>query len=319
MSHDHKFVYINPSFTSALGYEAHQLLHTHILTNIHPDDVDAIKQKLANEQATGFYRYRHRSGLWRWLESSARWFTTSSGELRAVVISRDITDRKIAEEQLKRSKEDLRKLSEHLEHTLEEERKRISRELHDDIGQQVIILKFDLSSLATFARRAGGAVVEKIENVLTSVDNVLQSIRQVSSQLRPAQLDVLGLAGAIRWDTESYAKKTGLAIDVHIDPSDLTLDLDRSVAVYKVFREAVMNVVRHSGASKVWIELLKRGDIILLSIRDNGRGITPGEIEDPLSLGLIGMRERIRRFNGKLMIEAGGGVGTTLKAWLPQS
>jgi two-component system sensor histidine kinase UhpB len=219
-----------------------------------------------------------------------------------VMVSRDITQRRKAEQQLEISRKQLQHFTEHLEHVLEEERKRISRELHDELGQLLTILKFDLSWLKLEGTKSDSDNSARIDAMMESVNEALASVKRISKEIRPPQLDALGLVGAIRWDIDQVDKKTGLKGVVTVEPADLEIKGEMSTILYRVFREALTNILRHAHAEHVFIKLFQRQEYIILVIKDDGRGITKKELKGTTSLGLVGMRERIRMIDGTFSI-----------------
>ena len=320
ISAEGKFMYVSPNIKSILKYEPVDLVGSSVLSKVYGKDKVLIEEILNKQGGSAMYRYRDRSGNWHWFESSGRVYNTSSGEQRMVMVSRDITHRQKAEQELEISRKQLQHFTEHLEHILEEERKRISRELHDDLGQLLTILKFDLSWLKLEGVKGDSGVIEKIDSMMDSLNEALASVKRISREIRPPQLDALGLSGALQWDIDQVEKKTGLKGIVTVEPAEFEVKGQISTVLYRVFREALTNVVRHAQAQNVYIRLSqKSGDSVVLSIRDDGRGITKKELEGMTSLGFIGIRERVRMIGGALTIEGNPGKGTMLKVEVPLS
>jgi signal transduction histidine kinase len=234
-----------------------------------------------------------------------------------VMVSRDITERRKAEQELEISRKQLQHFTEHLEHILEEERKRISRELHDDLGQLLTILKFDLSWLRLEGVKDTPEVIAKTDEMMASVNDALASVKRISKEIRPPQLDALGLGGALQWDIDQIEKKIGIKGSVNIEPVEFEVKGQIATVLYRVFREAMTNIVRHAHAKNIFIQLIQRVDSIFFSIRDDGRGITKKEMAGETSLGLVGIRERIRMVNGTLVIDSKPGKGTALLVEVP--
>jgi signal transduction histidine kinase len=232
-------------------------------------------------------------------------------------MSSDITERKQAEEELTRSRRRLQRFSEHLENVLDEERKRISREIHDELGQMLTVLKFDLSWFKLQSKSKRKEVSDKMKEMEETVVNALASVKRISKELRPPQLDALGLVGAIQLDVNQIEKKARLHAHVRIEPPEFVLDKNLSMTIYRVFNEILTNVVRHAHAKKVDILLMKGSNSVDLRVRDDGRGITTKELDGDGSLGLVGMRERVRQWNGTLSIEGRHGKGTSVSVHFP--
>jgi signal transduction histidine kinase len=234
-----------------------------------------------------------------------------------VMVSRDITQRRQAEQQLELSRKQLQNFTEHLEHILEEERKRISRELHDELGQLLTILKFDLSWLKLEGVKGESDIITRIDAMMESVNDALASVKRISKEIRPPQLDALGLTGAIQWDIDQVEKKTGLKGIITVEPAEIKIKSQVSTTLYRVFREALTNILRHAQAEHVFIKLSQRLGSIILAIRDDGRGITKKELKGTTSLGLVGIRERVRMVGGTFTIEGETGSGTVLTVEVP--
>ncbi len=314
---DGTFLYASPNFKAILGYKSSELINTNILVNVHGRDLPEVRARFAEGSPTGIYRYRHQNGSWHWLESAGRRFRTSSGDERIVIVSRDVTERKLSEQELEQSRKQLQRFTEHLENTLDEERKRMSREIHDELGQLLTILKFDISWITLNLPEGNQSLAEKIEGMMASIGEALASVKRISRELRPPQLDALGLCGAVQWDVANFSGKVGIHSTLRFSPTEFPLDKERSMVLYRVFHEALTNVARHSQATEVLIELDRKSDSVVLRVQDNGRGISRKELQGTLSLGLVGMRERVRPWNGTLMIEGKKGEGTTVTVKIP--
>jgi PAS domain S-box-containing protein len=314
---DDKYLYVSPNVKSILDFEPMDLVGTDVLSKVYGKDKAAIGEILSKLGGSATYRYRDRSGGWHWFESSGRVYYTSSGEQRMVMVSRDITQRRKAEQQLEVSRKQLQHFTEHLEHILEEERKRISRELHDELGQLLTILKFDLSWLKLEGAKADTDILSRIDAMMESVNEALASVKRISKEIRPPQLDALGLVGAIQWDIDQVQKKTGLSSFVTVEPEEINISSQVSTILYRVFREAFTNILRHAQAEHVNIKVSQQQGSIIMTIRDDGRGITKKELKGTTSLGLVGIRERLRMVGGTFTIEGKRGSGTLVTVEVP--
>ncbi|HZR47605.1 MAG TPA: PAS domain S-box protein, partial [Candidatus Manganitrophaceae bacterium] len=241
-----------------------------------------------------------------------------SGRLSgAVVTFVDISDRKRVEEDLKTSRQQLRDLSIHLQTILEKERTRISREIHDELGQQLTILKMELACLGRRLAGKENSLSERIESMNSLVEMTIKSVRKISTEIRPWVLDDLGLTAAIEWQVEEFKSRTGLQCRFSARPEEITLDPERSTAVFRIFQETLTNIVRHAGADAIVIRLEKRDDHLILEVRDNGRGITEDQIAHSRSLGLLGIRERALLWGGSVQIQGAPGKGTKVSVRIP--
>jgi signal transduction histidine kinase len=223
------------------------------------------------------------------------------------------------ESALRKSREELRDLSMHLQTVREEERGRIAREVHDELGQALTAVKMDAAWLSRKASKSEPFVLEKLKSITDVIDSTIQTVKRISSELRPGLLDDLGLGAAIDWQTKEFQNRTGVECDASIYPDDITLNTDLSTALFRIFQEALTNIARHAHATKVAVNLQKKDGEVTMRVEDNGRGITKRQIDDPRSFGLIGIRERARFLGGKVELTGKRGRGTTLEVSIPSS
>jgi len=222
-----------------------------------------------------------------------------------------------AEQRLEDSKEELRELSTHVQTTQEEERLRIAREIHDELGQGLTGLKMEVSLLKTKAQN-NPELISRINSAISMVDSTIKTVQRIATELRPGILDDLGLAAAIDWQAQEFEKRFGISCFVHIGPNNIIIDQERSTSLFRIFQEALTNVARHANATKVLIWLSQDSTRLRLSIRDNGTGMPSTEIKSK-SLGLMGMRERALMWGGTFDIETERGVGTAITVIIPYS
>ena len=232
-------------------------------------------------------------------------------------IARDITERKQAEEKLKRTSKLLRELATHLQSIREEERTMIAQEIHDELGQVLTALKIQVSLLANKLDKNQQPLKEKINSLSDMIDASVESVQKISSKLRPGILDELGLIAAIEWQTEEFEKMTNIKCSLVLPGEELLLEKNKSTAIFRIFQEALTNIARHAKATQTSISLLQHQSIIYLEIQDNGRGITQEQEKDFNSLGIHGMKERAMVFNGQVYVEGITGKGTIVKVEIP--
>ncbi len=201
---------------------------------------------------------------------------------------------------LERSRKQLRDLASYLQDVREQERTRIAREIHDDFGQSLTILKMDLSWLKKHMIQDQTKVQNKIDAMFKVIDASLKTLHTVSSELRPVILDDFGLESAIEWQAEEFQNRTGVQCRVDSSITGLDLTKEQSTAVFRIFQETLTNIMRHSEATEVNVRLEKDKDTLILEVADNGRGITEAEISNSQSFGLLGIRERLYPLNGKV-------------------
>jgi signal transduction histidine kinase len=224
---------------------------------------------------------------------------------------------KDAERMLKESYKQLRNLTGHLQSVREEERARIARDIHDELGQLMTALKIDLTWLNSRPHKDQEAFPEKIKAMIELIETGNKTIQRISSELRPSMLDDLGLAAAIEWQAGEFQKRTGIECEVKMIPEDLVLDKELATNIFRIFQEAITNVVRHADATRVEVNLKADSSDIELVIKDNGKGISQEQISSPYSFGLVSMRERVFPWNGRVEISGKENKGTTLKVNIP--
>ncbi len=209
----------------------------------------------------------------------------------------------------------LRELAVHLQTIREEERANIAREIHDELGQTMTAVKMDLAWLnKKYADHA--ELFTKTSSTLNLIDDTIQTIKKICTELRPGILDHLGLGAAILWQGQEFQKRTGILFEVDIEEGT-EVDGDRSIALFRIFQEALTNIMRHANASKVVASLKEENGKLTLKVTDDGKGITEEEIAKSNSFGLLGMRERVHPWKGNVSISGIPNKGTTITVTLP--
>ncbi len=223
------------------------------------------------------------------------------------------------ERELRRRNEELQNLTAHIETIREEERKKISREVHDYLGQALTALRIDSSWLEKrlAGSGTGGELAAKAKNMMQLIDETLENVRNICSELRPGVLDHLGLGAAIEWQCGEVRKRTGINFIFSSYPDEISVDNDIAVTFFRIFQEIITNAVRHAGATEIAINLVKTESELTMTVRDNGVGISSEQMQDPRSIGLIGMRERARYAGGILHIMGKKGMGTEVSISIP--
>jgi signal transduction histidine kinase len=219
--------------------------------------------------------------------------------------------------EIRQSREQLRHLTNHLQKVREEERARIARELHDQFGQALSVLKMDLAWLAKHQHSRDQSMQAKLDSMGAVIDSTLPVLHRVCTELRPVILDDFGLAAAIQWQTDDFQSRTGIACKVILDSEAGRLTQDQSTALFRIFQETLTNVLRHAAATEISVRLREEDGQVLLEVADNGKGITDTEINSPTSLGLIGMRERVYELNGAVRFSGTPGKGTRVTVAIP--
>jgi PAS domain S-box-containing protein len=237
---------------------------------------------------------------------------------RVLVVNSNITERKRGEELLVLQREQLRALAERLQCVREEDRKRVARDLHDQIGQILTAIKMDMMWMTRHLPESEGAVLSRITESIQLISDGVKSVRAICSGLRPGVLDDLGLAAAIEWQASEFASRNGVLCRVSVPPIDLHLDGDRATATFRIFQECMTNVIRHAQAKSVRIDLCQEDENILLVVEDDGIGFHESGISNALgSLGLLGMKERAQFCGGDVHIFSTPGKGTKVTVRVP--
>ncbi len=264
---------------------------------MHPEDLPGAVEKWLVTMAAG-EPYEHELRLRR-ADGEYRWFLVRTvplrDELRNIIkwfgTSTEIEDRKRAEKILFRSFEQLRALTARLQSVREEERARMAREIHDELGQALTAIKIDLASLVAQLPPDQQQALRG-ESIMKLIDGTIQTVRRISTELRPGILDDLGLVAAVEWAAEEFQARTGTECSVSVPPGDLSLDPERATALFRIFQETLTNVARHANATKVHVQLANDKGDVLLEVRDNGSGISDEQRVAPNALGILGMLER---------------------------
>ena len=235
-----------------------------------------------------------------------------------LAVLRDVTDRKRADNELRESRESLRRLSASLQEVREEEKARIARELHDELGQALTGLKMDLAQLAAQLTPQQSGALDRVSAMKALIEGAVASVRRLATELRPLMLDDLGLAPTIEWLVSDFSKRTGITVELSLPDSELEENAELSTALFRVLQESLTNVARHAGARHVRVELTCSDADVRLMVRDDGTGIGTRAENAPRSFGLLGMRERASMLGGELRIDSSPGAGTSIAMTVPR-
>ncbi len=234
----------------------------------------------------------------------------------------DSTERKRIEGELHSSQQQLRNLAANLHSHREQESARIAREIHDELGQSLTGLKIDLLWLLKKLGQDPSEIIPVIQNrvheMASLIDETIGTVRRISTELRPSILDDFGLAAAIEWQAQEFEKKTTVRCELRFEPStDFDLSKEYATTLFRIFQEALTNIIRHAEATQVVIELKKEDNTVFLEISDDGKGITEKQITHHTSLGILGMKERAYLFGGTVAFAANQPHGTRIRITLP--
>jgi signal transduction histidine kinase len=243
-----------------------------------------------------------------------------TGRLEKMVakLEHEVAERMRAEQELHTSQELLRQLAAYQEQVKEDERKRIAREIHDDLGQNLMALRIDASILAARTGASHPLLNEKVKLALNHIDNTIKAVRTIINNLRPSVLD-LGLHAAIDWQVKEFSRRTGIECELVEEDAatDFELDDQRATALFRILQESLTNVARHAQATRVDIEVQRQGNALVMRIRDNGVGIFPSCRRKPNSFGLMGIGERVSMLGGEFSVDGEPGKGTALRIAIP--
>ena len=322
--------FVNRGWLDFTGRPLSQELGRGWLAGVHPADRDLLSKGWregirARAPFTIEYRARHADGQYRWVLTHGaprlQRDGTPAGYLVIAIegISRDITEPIETRQHLQESEEQMRRLAARVQTAREEERATLARELHDELGQTLTAIKLELgrASAEINKQQLGSVVVDRLQSLIGFAEIGIATVKRITTDLRPATLDHLGLAAAIRWEAMTFRARTGLRCHVRSDKDATRLSPERQTVLFRIFQEALTNVVRHASASAVHVALAHRRGVFELQIRDNGRGITDARLADPGSVGLLGMQERASLIGGTFNIIGKRGKGTTVTVRVP--
>jgi len=328
---------VNPAWKKILGYKPEKLLAMQYSEWMHLDDRAAAQAEFERLKAgttlVSFeVRARSNDGSYRWTQWTA---TPAPNENIFYAIGRDITPRKRAEEALRESEEHyrelfneakamqekLRELSSKILHAQEEERKRISRELHDEVGQALTAISVNLQLLKQKAAKVGKGLDATVAETQNLLGQTMENVHRFSYELRPAMLDDLGLVIALRWYIRAFSKRTGVKLNFRADAVVEQLAGEPKTVIYRVVQESLTNIYKYADATRVQVVIKKKDDNIRLTVRDNGKGFRPDRLDlsskDKCGMGLMGMQERLRLVNGQFSVDSEPGKGTAIRATIP--
>jgi PAS domain S-box-containing protein len=321
--------YMNPAAERLFGWSSAELLgrKMHDLTHYrHPDgsyfpaDECPALQVLQKETVLSNHEdvFVHKDGtLFDVIYSSAPIRSDDGAVIGLVLVFRDVTARKETEKTLRTSRRELRALAARLQAAREEERAVLAREIHDELSGTLTALKMDLSLLPDRATKDRDLFLEKLNSMSGLIDCALAHVHAIVTELRPVVLDKLGLIAAIEWQAGEFHERSGIVCEMHLPTEDIPVDSDRSTALFRIFQEALTNVARHANATKVVVDLRTETTTLILTVRDNGKGIDEKVIFDQNSLGLLGMRERALSFGGTAEVATLPRRGTLVTVRVP--
>ena len=318
---------VSPEYARMLAYEPHELEETNArwLARLHPDDRAPVGQAYADYIA-GLrpdyrveFRQRTKDGRWVWVLSLGKLvaWDAEGRPLRMLGTHTDITARKLAEEELRESREQIRRLAFVQEEAREAERKRVAGELHDELGGALTGIKMDLRWLTDRIRSDADDVRARAAQALALVDTTVDAVRRISAELRPGVLDDLGLAAAIQWQARDLQRRSGLAVGLTGLEAVPPLEAGPALAVFRILQEALTNVARHARATQIEISVATADGRLRLEIRDDGCGPRTSASRERPGLGILGMQERAAAWGGTVVIGGASPGGTVVTLDMP--
>ena len=314
-----KIEWVNEAFTRITEYASDEVLGK-TTSFLHGQETNKsvlsfMKEKSKRKQPFECEILKYtKSGNPIWLEIKHQPLLNKEGKLTHYFnLEADITDRKKAYEKVMQSESEIRRFARQQNTIMEEERARIAREIHDEFGQQLTGLKMSLSSLKKQFVSNPGNAEEVLTTVISDVDQSIQSLREFATELRPGILDTLGLFASIGWLAKDFEKKSGIVCSCNFKVNEEQfVNESLSICFFRICQEALTNVAKHSGASQVYLEMEQVSEMLSLKVTDNGKGIISDKINNPFSMGLLGMRERANLVGGELFITSYPDTKTTI-------
>lgn len=315
--------YCNERWRSYMGLALEDLQGDGWQAMLHPDDRDRVlaawREAIVNgttyEQEE---RHRAANGTYRWFLARGVPLRDAEGRIvRWYGTNTDIQDRKRAEDALRRSVDQLRALAGRLQTVREEERARVARQIHDELGQALTGIK--LESVALIRELPGDAKHQssRAASIAKLADETIHVVRRISTELRPGILDDLGLVAAVEWASQEFEARTGTRCRLELPKHEIVIDPQLATALFRILQETLTNIARHADATQVNVRLAQEGDSFVLNVHDNGKGISDDQLTAGSSLGILGMRERAILLGGQLSIRGAPGDGTTVTVRVP--
>ena len=319
-------VFFSPEWEKQIGYEEHEISNdfSEWQNRVHPDDFDralSTVQKFIESPYPNFeneFRFQHKDGSYRWILAKASIIFDQQGKPWRMLGSHlDITERRKAEEELRNSKELLESLSRRLINIREEERAMIAMNLHDDIGQKLTALNLNITWLKSRIGVQSKVVKEKLEEMNLMIKETIDGVQDFSSNLRPAILFDLGPAAAFDSFLKKFEKQSGIKCHFYHESEVSEIENEISIMLYRILQESMTNIARHSGATTAEVTLRTVKNRIELVIKDNGVGIDIAKTGSTESMGIAGIKERVKMLNGKVLIKGEKNHGTTIRVTVP--
>jgi len=334
------YTYVSPSVTKLCGYTPDEVLSMPLCRSLSAQSFNHLSCLIiirletfqsAKDQQKTFYtdelELTCKDGSTVWTEVVTNYFTNLvTGRIEIHGVTRDISKRKTSEEakrnaesKLINSYKRLQELTAHVHTAIEDEKKSIAREIHDELGMILTSLKFDLSWIKRNYSLDDHHLSNRIKAMETSIHKSVQAVNRIVSSLRPLILDDLDFAAAIEWHIKEFEKRTGITCSLDMNLNQASISQDITTCFYRIFQESLTNIIRHANATKVQISLFTKFGYNVMQITDNGKGILEEEKTYLSSYGIRGMRERARLIGGEMIISGNPGKGTSIEVFIPIS
>jgi len=316
--------YCNHRWRSYMGLGIAELRGDGWQTMLHPEDRDRVLKAWHESVVNGTpyeqeERLRRADGTYRWFLARGEPLRDAEGRIvRWYGTNTDIEDRKRAEDALRHSFNQLRSLGARLQSVREEERARIAREIHDELGQALTGIKLEAAALNRELPGDARQQSNRAESIVKLANETIQAVRRISTELRPGILDDLGLVAAVEWAAQEFQIRTGTKCRLDLPKDDVVFDQERATALFRILQESLTNVARHASSTQVKVRLAKGDGSVTLEVHDNGKGISEDELSAGRSLGILGMRERALLLGGEFIISGAPGKGTTVRVRIPE-
>ena len=319
------FPYISAGCMDLLGITPPQLEQRpeRLLDSLHPDDAGAFYQGMRQSASQGTpWNWEGRIVLpenqeIKWVNLRAKHTVTDTQGTVWNGFMVNITQNKLTGIDIEQSRQRLRELSSHIEHIKEEERMRIAREIHDEIGVLLTALKMDLSWLKQRLSTQNHGVQEKITDMSNLLDTAGKSANNLVHSLRPGFLDCFGIVAAIEIEAKEFTKRTGIPCKITKSDDNIEVTDEHSITLFRVFQETLNNIMKHATAKQVQVQILQHKKCLELIVSDDGKGFDESDRTKPRSFGLRGIQERIYHLGGKVKIASKRGEGTKISVCLP--
>ena len=318
-----KLVYANSEFSRIFGYAADEIVKLTMKDYTSPESYDDVIERHSKRMkgipvAQEFvYKGLRKDGTELWIEARVSILMENGKIVGTQSLERDITERRKAEEKIKATNEQLHQLTAHLQNVREEERKRIGREIHDELGQQITAIRMDVAWVDKKTPDEITAVKSKLKNIMALLDGSNESVRKILNELRPGILEDYVLRDALEWQSQQFTENTGIPVAFAASEKDTKLPEQIATCIFRVYQESLTNIMRYAEAGKVVTSLNIDDGSVFLTVEDDGKGFDTSMVTDKKTFGILGMKERVLSLNGEFHLVSTPGKGTKINISLP--